>query len=217
MKIACLHTLQSNVDIFETARTSGITLIHTVRADLLDRAEAAGGITEQVELDTVGILLELAAAADGVLLTCSSIGPCVRRAATLTSVPILRADESLARASVAQGGTVIVLCAAPTTVTPSRAIFEAAGKENGAIIETILVDGAWQAFRAGDLTRYNNVIAQAADAMAESNNVATIAFAQASMSAASRFCKVAKPLTSPSSGIAAIVNSVGATRAVGHA
>ena len=38
MKIACLHTADSNVAIFEAARPEGVCLSHVVRPDLLAAA-----------------------------------------------------------------------------------------------------------------------------------------------------------------------------------
>ncbi len=42
MRIACLHTAESNVAIFEAARPDGVRLRHAVRPDLLAAAEAEG-------------------------------------------------------------------------------------------------------------------------------------------------------------------------------
>ena len=37
MKIACLHTAESNVAVFEAARPEGVSLSHAVRPDLWGR------------------------------------------------------------------------------------------------------------------------------------------------------------------------------------
>jgi len=49
MRIACLHTVDSNITVLDAAAASlpGATLSHHVRADLLQRAEAAGGLYAQ--------------------------------------------------------------------------------------------------------------------------------------------------------------------------
>ena len=41
MKIACLHTAESNAAIFEAARPDGVRLSHAVRPDLLTAPAAA--------------------------------------------------------------------------------------------------------------------------------------------------------------------------------
>ena len=50
MRIACLHTVDSNIAVFEAAASGlpGVTLTHHVRADLLKRAEAAGQLTDEI-------------------------------------------------------------------------------------------------------------------------------------------------------------------------
>lgn len=41
MIVACLHTAESNVAVFEAARPEAVTLSHAVRTDLLAAAERA--------------------------------------------------------------------------------------------------------------------------------------------------------------------------------
>ncbi len=99
MIISCLHTADSNVAVFENAARelglSSANLRHTVRADLLRAAEEAGGLTEDITQQTAAVLSALAAKADAVLLTCSTLGPSVVRAGLGTAVPILRAVPAL--------------------------------------------------------------------------------------------------------------------------
>ena len=45
--MACLHTAQSNVAVFEAACPDGVQLSHAVRPDLLAAAEA-GGLTPAI-------------------------------------------------------------------------------------------------------------------------------------------------------------------------
>lgn len=72
--IACLHTAQSNIAVFETAaREVGFppsVLSHEVRADLLARAEEAGGVTDEIADETAAALQALSHMADVVILTC---------------------------------------------------------------------------------------------------------------------------------------------------
>ncbi|HUN50891.1 MAG TPA: hypothetical protein VMU42_07235, partial [Candidatus Sulfotelmatobacter sp.] len=75
MAIACLHTAESNVAVFDAAAAAlGANLTHLVRADLLQAAEAAGGMTPAVAARTAALLHRLAEDADAVLLTCSTLG-----------------------------------------------------------------------------------------------------------------------------------------------
>ena len=206
MKIACLHTADSNIAVFETAAASlglppGI-LRHTVRTDLAAAAERAGRMTPAISAEASAALEALAAEADAVLLTCSTLGPAVTDAGARTHVPVLRVDAALADKAVKGGGRVVVLCAVETTLEPTRRLFAAAAAKTGADIDIRLVDGAWARFKAGDGEGYFAAIAAAASAAREPG-VAAVALAQASMAgAADKVAGDPKPLTSPAAGLA---------------
>ncbi len=78
MKIACLHTAQSNVAVFDkAARALNLpqdALTHKVMPHLLEQAQAAGGVTPEIEKETIAALADLRTDADVVLLTCSTLG-----------------------------------------------------------------------------------------------------------------------------------------------
>jgi len=173
MRIACLHTAESNVAIFDAARPDGVRLNHTVRPDLLAAAEA-DGLTPAVAAATAEALTGLGVGADAVLLTCSTLGPAAGAAGAI------RADAALAEAAVADGGTVEVLCAAPSTLTATAELFAAAAKRTGARVTVRLVPGAWDLFHAGDHAAYAALIAREAEA----SQAGVVALAQASMTPA---------------------------------
>ncbi len=212
MRIACLHTVESNVKVFEAAAASlpGVSLSHTVRPDLLKRAEAEGGLTDAIRDEAAELLRELAGGVDAVLLTCSTVGPAAERADLLAPVPVLRVDGALASAAVARAtagkGQVDVLCAVQTTVEPTRALFERVADGTGVAIAMHIAPGAWDAFRAGDVAGYNRLVAEAADALF-AKGADVVAFAQASMAGAAALCSKGTPLTSPGAGLAAAARS----------
>ncbi len=162
-RIACLHTADSNIAVFDEASRSlglaGIRLHHAVRADLLAAAERAGGLTPAIAAETAALLRDLTAGADAVLLTCSTLGPAAEAASPDAAVPVLRVDAALAAEAVKAGGRVVVLCAVETTVAPTRCLFEAAARATGAEIDVAVVPQAWEAFKAGESDRYRNLVA----------------------------------------------------------
>lgn len=205
MRIACLHTIDSNVPVFEAARAAlglSVELHHQVRDDLLKNAERAGGLTPAIAAEAAEVLTALGAGADAVLLTCSTLGPSIAGVAQAIGKPVLRVDGALAEAAVRKGGRVVVLCAVETTIEPTRALFAAAAEKTGATIEMRLVPDAWPEFKAGRLERYFALVAAAADRAAAEPGVAAVALAQASMAGAAQKCRL-KPLTSPAVGLAA--------------
>ena len=200
MHIACLHTAENNADIFRALAAPGITLSHTVRADLLSDAEAAGGLTDAIAERGAIALVHIAADADAVLLTCSTLGPAAERAASRIHCPVLRVDRALADAAVTRGGRIHVLYAVATTDEPTKALFEAAAAGRPVTLTYAQVPGAWDRFKAGDHAGYHAVVAEAADA-AYANGVRTVALAQASMAGAAELTTRGKPLTSPAAGL----------------
>lgn len=211
MIIACLHTAESNIAVFETAAhdlgLAADVLSHTVRPDLLAAAEAAGGLTDDIAAETAAALTELVATADAVLLTCSTLGPStalVDRA----PVPVLRTDAALAQRAGELGGKVVVLCAVETTVAPTTALFSEAAKGNAVALEVRLVAGAWALFGAGDRDGYLAKIAGAAEA-AYDDGAAVVALAQASMAGAADLVRRGpRPLTSPRAGLTAALERI---------
>ncbi|HEY4252658.1 MAG TPA: hypothetical protein VGM87_15710 [Roseomonas sp.] len=195
IRIACLHTIDSNAAVFQAACPPGAVLHHVVRADLLSAAEAAGGLTPAIKEETRALLAGLAAEADAVLLTCSTLGPSADGLA-------LRVDAALAEATAAAPGPRLVLYAVATTEAPTRALFAT----YPAPFEMRLAPGAWDAFRAGDLPGYHARVAEAADA-AYAEGYATVALAQASMAGAAALCRRGTPLTSPAAGLSAALAS----------
>jgi hypothetical protein len=208
ININCLHSAQSNIAVFEAARRAlkldDVMLKHRVRSDLLAAAEKAGAATAGIVDQTVAELGALARGAHGVLLTCSTLGPAAPRAAAEFGLPVFSVDQALAEEAVRDGGTVIVLCATGTTIGPTRLLFEKAAMATGASIEVRLVPGAWDLFRAGRQEGYWRLIAEAADAAADDGST-NVALAQASMAGAAAFAKRRPPLTSPGTGLSAIV------------
>lgn len=223
MRIACLHTAESNIAVFDTAAQQlnlpTTSLHHEVREDLLAAAELAGGLTFEIEGQTCDALLGLARYADAILLTCSTLGPCVSAVSAITTVPAIRVDSALAEEATRVGGKVIALCTVETTLSPTTLLFADAAKRSGANVEVRLVQGAWTLFKAGEQVAYLAAIAAAADE-AYKDGASVVALAQASMAGAAELViRAPKPLTSPATGLvsamkAAVVKADGGINGV---
>jgi aspartate/glutamate racemase len=204
LRIACLHTIESNIEPFEAARRErsdvSLTLRHQVRDDLLAAVGRAGSFSAPIVAETVAALQALAADADGVLLTCSTLGPAVVPAQSVCHVPVIRVDQGLAREAVRRGGKVLVLCTASATLSSTQELFEAEARATGAAIEMRRVPDAWEHFRAGRLDRYFALTAQAAD-QAFREGAQTVVLAQVSMAPAAALCREGRPLVSPATGL----------------
>ncbi len=183
--VACLHTAESNIALFEAVKPASIILHHIARAELLREAEAAGGMTGPIATRTRDALAALSG--DAVLLTCSTLGPAAKP-------PAQRVDAALAEAATRQGGWVVVLVALQTTLAPTRAIFAEGAERQDATVEICMVPDAWAAFPAGDLARYHALVAAAA-AAAFAEGAAQVALALASLAPAAALFGARRPLT----------------------
>lgn len=198
MIIACLHTADSNSAILDEVAPAGVTLTHVVRADLLKRAVEAGGADDAILDEAVEVLSAMEG--DVRLLTCTSIGAAAER------VGALRVDKALAtQAAMAAGpgGKVHVFVTFESTIGPTMSLFERAAWPVGAEVEVHMVEGAKEAFFAGESNRYFDLIAAEGDKV----RGGVVALAQVSMTPAARRMK-RSALTSPAAALEAVIGAV---------
>lgn len=203
MSLALLHTSPVHVPVFDALRDAhhpGLVVRHLVYEGLLDRAGVLG--PEAVAGDVEALVSS--AVADGaaaVLCTCSTIGGVAESVGARLGVPVLRIDRPMAAAAV-RAGKVTVLAAHHATLEPTRSLIaqeaERAGKRD-VEVRTVLVDGAWERFEAGDQDGYLDLVAAAADAVTDAD---VIVLAQVSMAgAAARSVTRIPILSSPRPGL----------------
>ncbi|MET7620128.1 aspartate/glutamate racemase family protein [Streptomyces sp. NPDC005408] len=198
--LALLHTSPVHVPVFETLRDEdhpGLGLRHLVREDLLARAREEGA--EAVAPAVAAALAEAVdEGASAVLCTCSTIGGVAEACAADLGVPVLRVDRPMAAAAAA-ADRIVVVAALLSTLEPTLALIreEAAGR--GVALRTLLVEGAWERFEAGDREGYLDAVAAAVDSVREAD---VIVLAQASMAdAAARTTTPVAVLSSPRPGL----------------
>ncbi|MFI6284106.1 aspartate/glutamate racemase family protein [Streptomyces sp. NPDC051018] len=204
--LALLHTSPVHVPVFDALRDQdhpGTRLRHLVHEELLARAVAEG--PESVAPAVAAILAGAAAeGARAVLCTCSTIGAVAEAGAAGAGIPVLRLDRPMA-ARAARARRVVVVAALGSTLGPTEALIreECAGRRAG--IRTVLVEGAWELFLAGDRDGYLTAVAAAVDGVDDAD---VIVLAQASMAGATALTTTAVPvLTSPGPGLRAAVRA----------
>lgn len=212
-RISLFHTMDSNIDLYEQASPTPETnnnLNHVVSQDLIQRATAAGTLTDEIFNDARSQMLETVQNSDVVLCTCSTIGPAADQLAD-EGRRILRTDRALAEDAFSKPGRVGVLVAAPSTVGPTTELFEqAATRFDDVTFDVILVDGAWDHFAAGDMAAYAQSVAGAADNC--QGQYDRLALAQASMAPAKVLMQCDIPVfTSPESGMRALMSATRST------
>ncbi|MGV9991726.1 aspartate/glutamate racemase family protein [Streptomyces sp. NPDC003374] len=211
--LALLHTSPVHVPVFDALRDEahpGLELRHFVDERLLLRARREG--PEAVRDELRAVLDEaVAQGARAVLCTCSTIGGAAERAGA--GVPVLRVDRPMAARAVAAGRRIVVLAALESTVAPTVALLEEEARRAGRSVgvRTLLADGAWAHFEAGDTGAYVRAVAAAADTVTWAD---AIVLAQASMAPARQLTTTSVPvLSSPGPGLAAAVRALGAASA----
>ena len=119
--------------------------------------------------------------ADLILSTCSSMGDIVGQIQPFIRVPNLRIDEPMVRQAIELGTSIAILATVDTTLVPTnRLVRETAGKL-GKPVDVIegLARGAVQALNEGKAELHDQILMQAALAVADKADV--ILLAQGSM------------------------------------
>ncbi|MBP2171335.1 hypothetical protein J2125_004527 [Erwinia toletana] len=209
MKIACLHAAESNIALFQQSlqqlAAPGVTLAHQVEAQLLADAEQAAAMTPEIIGMTQRVIAELCQQADAVIISCTTLGGAAAESHRF-SKPVLRLDATLVDQAFSGSHHILVLCTAPTTLAPTRALFlqrQSASRQ----VTVACVPDAWAQFKAGNLAAYHRCIAgHASDYLAQHRDCDCLVLAQSSMSDAVGYINTrVKILTGPTASLQAAI------------
>jgi Asp/Glu/hydantoin racemase len=121
------------------------------------------------------------AGADVILVTCSSISPCVDVAKNMVSVPVLKIDEPMVDEAISIGKRIGVAATARTTLKPTTELIRVrsmvAGKDTA--IDAVFCEGAFDALMYGETERHDRIVRDHLHQMMQNNDV--VVLAQASM------------------------------------
>ncbi len=208
--LAFVHTLASLAETFDVlARDAlpGVTCLHTVDEPLLARIRARGRLAaEDSDRLAAHVAASGSAGAGAVLVTCSTLSPCVDEIHGRFSLPVLKIDEAMFAEAVRRGRRIAVLVTNPSTAVPTREGLLKAARSSiqpPEIVE-VLIAGALEALAAGCLNEHDRLIAEAAARAAAAADV--IILAQASMARAVAAIDPeirSRVLTSPQTALAA--------------
>lgn len=183
--LGLVHTSATLVPVFAELCSKylpGVKTFSIVDDSLIKNTIACGELTASTSKRVVNYAASAEeAGADYILFTCSSIGPAVETAATLTGVPVLRVDQPMADKAVSAGKKIGVIATLSTTLEPTsdlvrrRAI--AAGKEIE--LKAVLCEGAFDALMGGDAATHDKKVGDALKQLV--NEADVIVLAQASM------------------------------------
>ncbi|MFC9343053.1 arylsulfatase [Streptomyces sp. NPDC057020] len=211
--LALLHTSPVHVPVFDGLRDRhhpGLVLRHLVDEELLVRAREAGpgAVAGPV---AAALAAAVADGAEAVLCTCSTLGGIAERQAGALGVPVLRVDRPMA-AEAARYRRIVVVAALRSTLEPTVALIAEEAAPETPHIRTVVVEGAWELFEAGDRDGYLDAVAAAVDGAAPAED-GVVVLAQASMADAVARTTTSRPvLASPRLGLAAAAAAVSGPR-----
>ena len=213
MRIGFLHTVPALAARFEAdlvAVAPGSTAVHLVDSELLATA-IRSGVDERVDAAVALHIAQLASSgAEAVLVTCSSIGEAVERAARDAAVPVIRVDQAMAARAIelAGHGRIAVLATLEATLGPTGRLLDraAARLDRPPVVSATVVPGAAAARAAGDDATHDRLVAEAV----RSVDADVVVLAQASMAKAAEEADAAiVVLTSPASALEAVIAAAG--------
>ncbi|PIW29750.1 MAG: arylsulfatase [Rhodospirillales bacterium CG15_BIG_FIL_POST_REV_8_21_14_020_66_15] len=208
-QIALVHATREAILPVETAfRDLWPEAAHWTLLDeslTLDLAAAGGTLTRPL----IDRFLDLAAYAaarrpDGILFTCSAFGRAIDEVAARHDVPVMKPNEAVLDAALAQGGRVGLLATHPQTLPDMTAEMEALARHRSVDLTVVplLVEGAWADLGAGRRDAHDRAVVEAAPRL---NDCGCIVLAQFSMAplAAEIGVRAGLPvLTSPHAAVA---------------
>jgi Asp/Glu/hydantoin racemase len=141
--------------------------------------------------------------ADGILITCSAFGPAIDKLASTLPVPVLKPNEAMFQAAIAQGSRIGMLATFAPSVSTMTEEFEEylvrAGKK--ATLTTIVVDDAIRLLKGGDAETHNRLVAARAPEFAGYDAVMLAHFSTSRAAAAVRAVLDVPVLTAPDTAV----------------
>jgi len=146
---------------------------NTIRANELTK------VTIRRVIDMIGSARD--GGADGVVVTCSSIGPAVNLARGLFDFPLVRVDEAMAEEAIRRGRRIGVAATLRTTLEPTVALLRDKAIDAGRAVdvEESLCEGAFAAVLSGDTVTHDRLLSDSLAHLRKSVDV--VVLAQASM------------------------------------
>jgi Asp/Glu/hydantoin racemase len=184
-KLGLIHTSATLVPVFADLCKEllpGVETFNIADDSLIKEVIATGRLTPSVSHRVAGhVFAAQEAGADQVLVTCSSIGEAVERAAALVDISVLRVDQPMADEAVRIGGKIGVAATLPTTLRPTSDLIRRRAAAAGAspTIVSRLCEGAFDCLMSGDPTKHDAMVAEVLLDLAATCDV--VVLAQASM------------------------------------
>lgn len=183
--LVCLHTVRPLLSLFDRLAAEilpGIKIIYILDEPLLLRVRQRGQLyVDDAQRVQEHRMLAEQTGASAMLVTCSSVSPCVEDVRKYPGIPIYKIDEAMIHQAVTIGRRIGVVATPETTLEPTLLLLVTeADRQNKQIqTELVLVPDASQALLNGDGEEHDRLVRQSVLDISERSNV--IVLAQASM------------------------------------
>jgi Asp/Glu/hydantoin racemase len=183
--VVFIHTVPPLLPVFTVLGADllpGVKLYHILDEPMIERVRRRGALAPE---DAARLATHVEAAAqigaDAVLVTCSTISPCVDDIRGAAPIPVLKIDEAMIAEAVRRGTRIGVVATSRTTLEPTRGLLEAEASRAGKIVEVelVFVDEALSALLEGSGETHDRLVKDAVMALAKHSEV--VVLAQASM------------------------------------
>lgn len=143
-------------------------------------------------------------AAAGLLVTCSAFGPAIDRLAAEMPIPVLKPNEAMFQAAIAQGRRIGMLATFGPSIPTMTDEFDdyVARAGANATLTTILIDDAIDLLRAGDADAHNRLVAARAPELAHCDAIMLTHFSTSRAAASVRAAVDVPVLTAPHAAVA---------------
>jgi Asp/Glu/hydantoin racemase len=150
--------------------------------------------------------------ADGILVTCSAFGPAIEQLAASLPIPVLKPNEAMFQAALAQGRRIGMLATfAPAIGTMTDEFDEFVSRsDHPATLKTVLVPDAIAALRQGDAETHNRLVAAQAPDLADQDVLMLAHFSTSRAAQAVRAAVGVPVLTAPEAAVDSMRALIGA-------
>ncbi|MEU4565235.1 aspartate/glutamate racemase family protein [Micromonospora sp. NPDC023956] len=205
-RVCLLHTVPGLPAVFADLlrdEVGAVDALHLVDETLLRDTIGHGMLPATVRRVTDYARFAADAGAQAVLVTCSSIGEAAELARAEVPVPVYRVDDPMAGHAVTAGRRVGVLATLAATLGPTRELLRRRAAERGAPCEIreSVCPGAFEALRAGETDRHDDLVAAEVRRLAAEVDVLVLAQASMARVVDSLPADQVPVLSSPRSGI----------------
>jgi Asp/Glu/hydantoin racemase len=185
-RVGLVHTISPLVALFDhlmAALLPEYRPLHLLDEPLLERVRQHGRLAPD---DTARLGAHVAIAeqvgARAVLVTCSTLSPCVDEVRSRARIPVVKIDEAMISEAVATGTRIGVVATNPTTLGPTRRLLEAEAAACGKVVEVapVVVERALEALLGGDGATHDRMVKEAVLRLAAQRDVEVVVLAQAS-------------------------------------